>query len=565
MLLLSPHSSYCQFPAICNTKANLDNKICCPNDCSKSDGRGICKSITAEVKVQWESANSTLTDIIRDAAEVPEKSTTDSRYLWPTAVFENVCECHNNYGGVDCSECDFGWTGEDCEEKSIIIRKPFRKLKEAEKINLIEATIALKNETDQWSVIIAEPREPSGTVKLLDISTYDFLVHIHSYVSRDKKCVEINNNTRVDFAHSGPVFPVWHRHYLLIIEKEYQRVMNDTSFGLPYWQWEENDRTPFTDEYFGQPSNSYGVRQNITGVFGNPQKWNTVCDLLVYDNDTDCSDNWKLCNPDKDLENERVLQRGDETNQGSYLPNSDEVKIAIAAPSFHAADENGSYIYLQKDPRTSFRSRLEGWNTICSAATCTGPRDPDEKQYMHNNVHNWIGGHMGVISAAVNDPIFNLHHCNVDRILESWMQRFTNETLPTYDSVTGGHPGHNWDDYMVPFFPLIKVSERYKTATELGYKYDNLISADKEFEDDVIADCGENIQSCPICDANGTCINCTSQTCSQPRFSTENIIIIVVVPIGIGIIFTAIISSVIGCYKVKKKVDPARQRLVKKK
>ena len=76
---------------------------------------------------------------------------------------------------------------------------------------------------------------------------------------------------------------------------------------------------------------------------------------------------------------------------------------------------------------------------------------------------------MGVISAAVNDPIFSLHHCNVDRILESWI---INNNLPTYYPMTGGHPGHNWNDYMVPFFPLIKVSQQYNMADKFGYNYD---------------------------------------------------------------------------------------------
>ena len=66
---------------------------------------------------------------------------------------------------------------------------------------------------------------------------------------------------------------------------------------------------------------------------------------------------------------------------------------------------------------------------------------------MHNNVHNWVRGHMAVVPAAINDPVFSLHHCNVDRILESWMRRFTGTSfdsalLPAYVPVTGGHPGH---------------------------------------------------------------------------------------------------------------------------
>ena len=140
--------------------------------------------------------------------------------------------------------------------------------------------------------------------------------------------------------------------------------------------------------------------------------------------------------------------------------------------------------HIRKMPRVlhfsafHFRSRLEGWNIICSAVTCTGPPQSPAipfGDHMHNNVHDWVGGQMDV-PAAVNNPIFNLHHCNVDRILESWIRRFINSTtpsqlLPAYVPVSGGHPGHNRDDYMVPFFLLIRAGEQYSLSYEWGYTY----------------------------------------------------------------------------------------------
>ena len=225
----------------------------------------------------------------------------------------------------------------------------------------------------------------------------------------------VNDNTIVDFAHSGPVFPVWHRRYLLIVEKEFQRITNNDSFGFSYWQWEENDRSPFSTEYYGIPSNVYSPDGfNVMGQVINPHAWNTVCDILYWLNGSgNCSDYWRPCNPADDLAARRPLQRG---TGSTYLPNIVEVMIVIAAPSYDAADAAG--MYLRDDPRTSFRSRLEGWNIICSAVMCVGPKDPKNTDHMHNNVHDWIGGQIDVPPAAVNDPMFNLHHCNVDQILE---------------------------------------------------------------------------------------------------------------------------------------------------
>lgn len=255
------------------------------------------------------------------------------------------------------------------------------------------------------------------------------------------------------------------------------------------------------------PSHNPGGVVNVNGRIINPNDWNTICDLSYWNRSLDCSAYWKPCNPANDLAEQRPLQRG---NESTYLPNIFEVMIAIAAPSYDAADSDE--MYSRNSTRASFRSRLEGWNIICSAANCTGPRD-FENDHMHNNVHDWVGGQMDDVPAAVNDPIFNLHHCNVDRILESWMQRFVGgdstdfQLLPAYVPVRGGHPGHNRDDYMVPFFPLITAGRQYRIAEEWGYVYDELIPAN--IRDDEIPDCEEVTPNvCPICDANSTCIDC---------------------------------------------------------
>ena len=514
-------------------------------------------NITSVVLQQWSKADSTVVDILRDTPNQPAKGTADARYLWPTVVFENVCQCKGNYGGYNCMECDFGWSGTNCQtRKGRVVRKHFASLTDEEKNDFVSATIQLKNEIGVWSVIVAEPENYSvGRVTLQNVSTYDFFIYLHSFVARDDAgaCTAINLNQTIDFAHEGPVFPVWHRHYMLTVEKEFQRIMNNDSFGFPYWQWEENDLSPFTEEYYGTPSNGYNPPPvNVSGEFINPTRWNTICDLSYWYPDlTSCTPYWRPCNPADDLAAARPLQRGHQFPlPPGYLPNRVEVMIAIAAPSYDAADSDGNY--LIDDPRTSFRSRLEGWNRICSAGNCVGQH---YESHMHNTVHLWVGGQMACVPAAINDPIFNLHHCNVDRILESWMKRFygneplNSKLLPAYVPVTGGHPGHNREDFIVPFFPLITAGRQYAAAEEWGYRYDNLVPA--EIDDSTIQDCSEILPNCPICDANTTCIDCTDQVCpgpiagpSQEGLSTTDNSVGLGVGLGLGLGIPLLLSLV---------------------
>ena len=39
---------------------------------------------------------------------------------------------------------------------------------------------------------------------------------------------------------------------------------------------------------------------------------------------------------------------------------------------------------------------------------------------IHNSGHGWVGGSMGVIPTAPCDPIFWMHHCEIDRIWAEW-------------------------------------------------------------------------------------------------------------------------------------------------
>ncbi|KAI1645927.1 Di-copper centre-containing protein [Daldinia loculata] len=135
-----------------------------------------------------------------------------------------------------------------------------------------------------------------------------------------------------------------------------------------------------------------------------------------------------------------------------------------------------------------------------------GADDPVQKDYafdscegIHDNMHNWCGGdwtepdnhnirlmgHMAHVPLAAFDPIFWLHHCNVDRMTAIWQTLHEDpwfdgsdardEDLGTY-SIEFGHRDKPTD----PLRPFHKEDGQYWTSsdvrevTALGYTYPGL-------------------------------------------------------------------------------------------
>ena len=70
------------------------------------------------------------------------------------------------------------------------------------------------------------------------------------------------------------------------------------------------------------------------------------------------------------------------------------------------------------------------------------------------------------VAASPNDPIFLNHHAMVDCILEEWLQKHPKPTYPNSDKQPSYHQP---DAYIVPFFPLMRHRDVFKTADNFGY------------------------------------------------------------------------------------------------
>jgi tyrosinase len=136
---------------------------------------------------------------------------------------------------------------------------------------------------------------------------------------------------------------------------------------------------------------------------------------------------------------------------GVNLPTKQQVGAVVAVTTYDASPWDDSV-------QLSFRNRLEGWQ----------PSPPT----LHNLVHVWVGGDMG-LSTSPSDPVFFLNHANVDRIWAAWQARNPSSRYLPAQNTSGAPNGHRERD------PLVSIVQPAPTPADLVnvsaiYSYDTL-------------------------------------------------------------------------------------------
>ena len=106
-----------------------------------------------------------------------------------------------------------------------------------------------------------------------------------------------------------------------------------------------------------------------------------------------------------------------------------------------------------------------------TAKTIRGPDQGALERQPHGPVHTAIGGSTGLMSqvtVSAQDPIFWMHHCNIDRLIEYWYAKSAGREYPTANTA--------WMDEVFTFTDLLgrqvtgKVRDVLYTP-DLGYQY----------------------------------------------------------------------------------------------
>lgn len=111
------------------------------------------------------------------------------------------------------------------------------------------------------------------------------------------------------------------------------------------------------------------------------------------------------------------------------------------SPVLYVANRNANI----NNGSASLSNLTPGVNTAYAQPIFEGPAGADSLiQNPHNSVHGQVGGGMGSVNTAAQDPIFFLHHANCDRLWDLWLTQGGGQSDPTNDPV--------WENQVFTFF-----------------------------------------------------------------------------------------------------------------
>ena len=242
------------------------------------------------------------------------------------------------------------------------------------------------------------------------------------------------HGTATDFVfcpHGDWYFLPWHRGFVDMYERAAAALTKNPKFAMPYWDWNTLRQLPaaFTDPlYKGKANPLY-----VPGVGDAPS---VVRNVLVGPNAlTDA-----MVGP-------AVMTKVYKETVYERFGTSRSVDSSVTPPAVQTNDD-AKWVPMGGGFQGTLESRP------------------------HNNVHNNIGGYMPQTNSP-RDPIFMMHHSNIDRIWAYWNALGRkNSTDPLWLNM----PFTN--NYLAPTgTPYTKKVKDLLSTTALGYTYDNLPKA----------------------------------------------------------------------------------------
>ncbi|MDX6353216.1 MAG: tyrosinase [Streptomyces sp.] len=218
-----------------------------------------------------------------------------------------------------------------------------------------------------------------AVIELKRMGGYDKYVTLHT------KYFAADGESGLRVAHMAPTFFPWHRQFLLTFEQDLR--MLDPSVTIPYWDWTYDNST--TSALWGS---------DFMGGNGRDSDGQVMTGPFAYQ-----AGNWPIT---YGVTEEKYLTRNmGRPDRPIVLPTKTELSGALSMSVYDAAPwDSGTNT-------KGFRNKIEGW--VLGEA---------KGGYLHNRVHQWMGGHM-IGASSPNDPVFWLHHAFIDLIWVRWQRQ----------------------------------------------------------------------------------------------------------------------------------------------
>jgi hypothetical protein len=267
---------------------------------------------------------------------------------------------------------------------------------------------------------------------------------------------------QLDCPHGNWWFLPWHRAYIGWFERICGEITNTPDFALPYWDWTASPNMP--SQFFQgvlDPANRAFLqsRLDFERVMRAPLQalWNSFTPK----------------------QRQVLEQRGYMTFDQLWLDATKPQTLLLGARNLTASNPG-----LPNDARRltspeSIRAALAPRNFTGFGSEKTAHHSAGGPfgmlEVAHNIVHVGVGGLMGDFMASC-DPIFWLHHANLDRLWDEWILLQRTEGLAELPSA--GDDFDKWNAEPYEFFvdelglPVTGYdSYRYAQASTFGYSY----------------------------------------------------------------------------------------------
>jgi hypothetical protein len=232
--------------------------------------------------------------------------------------------------------------------------------------------------------------------------------------------------------HYSDLFFPWHRMYLYYFERILRAASGDPNLTLPYWNYESSTEQALPAAYT-TPANpcSQVVSSTMFGLvfqIGNPSA-NPGCNPLYLPM--------------------RTMTAGVAIN-----PSDPDDSVAMTDTSFEPGS-GGDF----------------GGGTPPAAECHFDGAQGDLENSPHDMVHGGVGGIMNFPDQSANDPVFFLHHTEIDHLWKRWLAEGGGRADPTTDTA--------WMNDSFSFYDetgnvvSLSVKDVLNTVTQLDYRYDD--------------------------------------------------------------------------------------------